>query len=277
MQLSGTIAPWLLGVLGLLTLLTIAITMKAWRDAKTSPYFFLRRQALKRMQSYFMASLALLAATGAAAAYSWQPPQDTTLRYAAITNAKPVQFSLSAARANSSALDVEDDIPEVVQYERYPGLEQTRNGNGDLTQGEASLLQTGSSLPEEFNRVEPRAPLNNNTELGDISFSTSVTDRYEPINPDRRFVAGHFRLYATFTYEGMVNGMAWSWVWRFNGEAVSGGNEIWNYGSSGPGYIYLAPEEGFQPGQYTLEVWVNGERRLTQGAVTITPGVSAGN
>ncbi|MBK7180127.1 MAG: hypothetical protein IPH82_23580 [Chloroflexi bacterium] len=51
-------------------------------------------------------------------------------------------------------------------------------------------------------------------------------------------------LYATFDYSEMEDGMAWAWVWRHNGEVLEGGNELWDYGNEGPGFIYLSPEEG---------------------------------
>ena len=35
--------------------------------------------------------------------------------------------------------------------------------------------------------------------------------------------------------------------------------EAGTHGDEGPGWIYYEPPEGFQPGEYTLEVWVNGE------------------
>ncbi|HIP72722.1 MAG TPA: hypothetical protein EYH05_15165 [Anaerolineae bacterium] len=71
--------------------------------------------------------------------------------------------------------------------------------------------------------------------------------------------------------------MEWAWVWRLNGEVVDGGNELWEYGSDGPGYVYYSPEEGFQAGEYSLEVWVNGEL-MTRSTLTMTgTALSAGN
>ncbi|MCB0000072.1 MAG: hypothetical protein KDE56_30120, partial [Anaerolineales bacterium] len=77
--------------------------------------------------------------------------------------------------------------------------------------------------------------------------------------------------------KAMANGMEWAWVWRHNGEVVDGGNEIWNYGQEGPGYIFFAPEEGFASGDYSLEVWVNGELLTRSTAVMNNAAVAAGN
>ena len=84
-------------------------------------------------------------------------------------------------------------------------------------------------------------------------------------------------MYATFSYDGMEDGMVWSWVWRHDGEVVEGGNEVWEYGQDGPGYIYYNPENGFRAGLYTLEVWVNGELFTRSNMRMTGSALSSGN
>jgi hypothetical protein len=104
-----------------------------------------------------------------------------------------------------------------------------------------------------------------------------VTADYDAIDPGRVFGEGAYTLFATFEYKDMVDGLEWAWVWRHNGKVIDGGNELWAYGDEGPGYIYLSPEEGFLEGNYTLEIWVNGEL-LSQGAALMNDfAVAAGN
>lgn len=274
MTLSGTITPWLLGGLVVLVLLTVGITLKAWRDAKSSPYFFLRRQALQRMQSYALASFCLIVVTFVTAVYTWQTPPDTTARTALITYAKP---NLEINSAETELSSDRDQSPTVVQVNLTEASESERPlTSPDLV---GSLLQGPQgppALPTEFKTIEPRVSLKEDTELGSIAFSTVIDNNYEAIQPNRRFGEGFFTLYATFRYDAMVDGMSWAWVWRHNGTVVGGNNELWTYGNDGPGYVYFKPEEGFQPGEYSLEVWVNNEL-LTQANVIIAEGISAGN
>ena len=54
-------------------------------------------------------------------------------------------------------------------------------------------------------------------------------------------------------------------------------NELWTYGKDGPGYIYFSPEEGFQFGEYSLEVWVNGEMLAQSGAIMNSAAAAASN
>ncbi|MCZ7669823.1 MAG: hypothetical protein M5U34_22920 [Chloroflexi bacterium] len=83
-------------------------------------------------------------------------------------------------------------------------------------------------MPEAYDQLEPIVELNEDTELGSLSFSTEVTDRYESINPSTLFAEGFFTIYATFDYKSMADGMEWAWVWRRDGQVIEGGNKLWD-------------------------------------------------
>ena len=224
---------------------------------KRSPYFFMRQQAEKRLQTYMSTSLVLLFLTVGVAAYAWQAPADNISRVALLVNSKPPK----------------EDVVELVQDspETADSLELVEALAEQATETATSSRPT---LPPDFDKFDPTADLNENTVLGSLLFSTEVTDRYEPVDPNNIFAEGFYTIYATFEYEAMADGMEWAWVWRRNGEVLEGGNELWAYGEDGPGYIYLSPEEGFQNGEYTLDVWVN-EELLTRSGVTINPSAAA--
>jgi hypothetical protein len=247
--------------------------IKSWREAKRSPYFFLRVQAAKRMQTYLFVSLALIVVTFLTTAYAWNSPEDTTARVALLTRAKPVsQLNQLRPAADGPTLITDvTDVPTALEISMAPGVNRVSSAS-NLTD---PLLQP-QTLPAEFDQFEPTAELTDATKLGEIAFSTDITSDYQPINSTRRFVSGYFTIYATFSYDGMANGMVWSWIWRWNGEIVDGGNQIWNYGPDGPGYVYFAPEEGFRLGEYTLDIWLNG-KLFNQANLMIVEGATAGN
>ena len=204
----------------------------------------------------------LLLASGISA-YSWRAPTDNVTRAAVLDNTKPPK----------------DEI--VLLVEAAPELV----GSAELVQAlisNTSPLPLSASasrpiLPSEFNELQPKVDLRPTTELSPLVFSTEINEFYEPLSPARIFPEGYYMLYAIFEYKEMADGMVWSWVWRRNGEVIDGGNQEWEYGDSGPGFVYLAPEEGFQTGDYTLDVWVNGEL-LTRSALTVnSAAISAGN
>jgi len=266
--LSGTILPWLLGLLLVFAALALLLSLKLWRATKRSPYFFMRQQAAKRMQSYLSICAVLLLMSVGVGYYGWRTPTDTTLRMALISDAKPVSADIQElfSQPSTAELTVQSDMASA----------QSGGVANFLLSNDASAALS-PELPAAYDRFEPQAELSKTTKLGEVVLSSDVTDKYEAINPANIFGEGFYTLYATFAYDDMADGMEWAWVWRHNGKVIDGGNELWAYGDDGPGYIYLSPEEGFQEGRYSLEIWVNGEL-LGQATATMNDAaISAGN
>ncbi len=268
---SGTITPWLLGTFLTLSFIALFAAIKNWREMKRSPYFFQRLQAGKRLQSYLVTSTFLFLVTMGVTTYAWQQPQDSTPRRAILTHSKPGTGELNDAELSTLVETIDQE--SVASFQ----IEDAENPGQLITVIDQPFAAAPTSLPEEFDRFEPTVDLSDKSELGTLNFSREITDDYEAVAPQEIFPEGFYTLYATFTYEGLADGMVWSWIWRHNGEILEGGNEVWNYGDDGPGYIYLNPEEGFDSGRYSLEVWVNGELMTQASAVMNSVGASANN
>jgi hypothetical protein len=259
--------PWLVGAPLLLSFIALILAMKQWRDMKRSPYFFMRQQAGKRLQSYLSLSFVLMLAAAGAGFYGYRAPVDATVRMAVLSNSKPA----------------EEEVVEIVEAAKVAAeaeaLPEASSGGAiaDILLDGDDASAVRPELPDTYDQFEPQADLKPGTELGALSLSTDVTEDYDPIQPGRVFAEGFYTLYATFDYVDMSDGMEWAWVWRHNGTVVDGGNELWAYGEEGPGYIYLSPEEGFQEGEYSLEVWVNGELLGQAEAIMNDAAVAAGN
>ena len=269
---SGTITPWLLGTFLSLSLITLFAAIKNWREMKRSPYFFQRLQAGKRLQTYLVTSSFLFIITIGVTAYAWQEPQDTTPRKAILTRSKPNEDNQDVTELSAFVESVDEEAASSafqIEDTEIPGLL--------ISVADQPFTAAVVTLPEEFDRFEPTVELNNASNLSTLSFSTDISDEYEAVDPQEIFPQGFYTLYATFDYDGLADGMVWSWVWRHDGEVVEGGNEVWNYGDEGPGYIYFNPEEGFDAGRYSLEVWINGELMTQSTAVMNSVSVSANN
>jgi len=244
---------------------------------KRSPYFFQRLQAGKRLQTYLSASFALFVITMIVGFYAWQEPVDSTVRSAIISNSKPIPEIEEVEEEAFPSLD-ETIVDESISTEdRDIALGLAEPNPQLITVIEQPLVATQLTLPETYDRLNPEADLKDNSNLGTLTFSTEVTESYDAVDPRQIFAEGFYTLYATFDYEGLDDGMVWSWVWRHNGNVVEGGNEVWAYGQEGPGYIFFSPEEGFQAGQYSLDVWVNGELMAQSSAVMNNASISANN
>lgn len=279
-MISNTIGPWLLGISVALSLLVITLMIKAWRDMKRSPYFFMRRQAEKQLQSYAAKSVVFVLLTAVIALYTWQQPEpDTTLRVAILSNTKPPKaeivqlFAQDIAPGQANALTLDHLFLDGLADDLF----DPATGLALISEGREHGALAVTELPDQYNRVRPSAELNEDTKLGQIFFSTEVDGNYTAIDPRFIFGEGRYRLYATFSYDGMADGMAWSWVWRHNGQVVDGNNELWAYGTDGPGYIFYAPPTGFRNGEYSLEIWVNGELMTQATAIMNSAAITAGN
>ena len=269
---SETIAPWLLGVLVLLNVIMVIVTIRYWREMKRSPYFFLRQQAEKKFQTYSSTSLVLLLLISAISVYTLQSPQaDDVVRVAILSNTKPPEEEIMALLEDAELATADTAVTEPIV------IQQSGNLLEEVVSETAVAEEAEPALPDKFDQYEPQVDLQPDTDLGSIAFSTEIDEEYQAVGARNLFAEGFYTLYATFSYEDMADGMAWAWVWRYNDDVVDGGNELWAYGDDGPGYIYLNPDEGFQNGEYTLEVWVNGELFTQSTAVMNTAALAAGN
>jgi hypothetical protein len=269
--LPNSIIPWLLGGLLLLALFTLSVTFKSWREVKRSPYYFLRIQAGKRMQRYLVASFVLILLAAATSAYAWQSPDETTPQVGVLKHAKP---SLDAGGIAQEQEGQIQESPETITINLTPAsIREIGSAAADVV---VDPLQQPQTAPETSEQVVAASDPTGDASLGDILFSLDIGGDYRAIDPVSRFVEGFFTVYATFSYQGMADGMNWSWVWQRNGAEIEGGNQVWNYGHAGPGYIYFQPDGGFKAGEYSLAISVNGEQH-NQAGFTVTEGIAATN
>lgn len=237
---------------------------------KRSPYFFQRLQAGKRLQTYISSSAVLFLISLLVTAYAWEQPQQEPITMAILPNSKPVLVEEERDQS-------EPNVAEIVEDASPSSIQEDEDTGQLIIVSDQPFVAVQPELPEEFDRFEAAVDLQDTSELGTISFSTEVTEDYQAVDPREIFAEGFFTLYATFSYESLADGMVWSWIWRHNGEIVEGGNEVWAYGDEGPGYIYLEPEEGFDAGRYSLEIWINDELMAQSSAVMNDAIISANN
>lgn len=286
----NTIIPWISGGLVLLLGLGLWQTIRFWRESKRSPYYFLRKQAEQRMQTYSMGSVAAAVTLLFFVSYAWQPVEDTSLRMIEIPNTKPLSLSFNQSESitpntnTTEAIAEADDTPNVVALEGNNAIDvtadliasQSADDENRLTADSLSQLDgleavdsisaadvEVASLPAEYNQIDAVTELADDTIISTVTFANQINEiSYAPEVPSKLYETGFYTVYATFDYENMADGMVWSWVWRQNGRVIGGGNEMWQYGNDGPGYIFLAPVDGFTPGEYTVEIWVNGDLQV---------------
>ena len=72
---------------------------------------------------------------------------------------------------------------------------------------------------------------------------------------------------ARFLFAKMRDGQPWSAIWYFDGTEVARTSNVWSDGANGSKSISLAPTGGLVPGQYRLELYVEGALSATSDFV----------
>jgi Flp pilus assembly protein TadD len=122
---------------------------------------------------------------------------------------------------------------------------------------EGDVFQAGT-----FRVVEPTG------QFANIVFAASLDAYHQPVSASSVFTAGIGQVIAAFDYAGMQDGTAWSATWYRDGVAVSRSDSIWRGGASGSTWVALSDATGLLPGQYDLELAVDG--KIAQvGTVTV--------
>ncbi len=108
--------------------------------------------------------------------------------------------------------------------------------------------------------------------IGPIIFAAGADTQGNPVNPGTTFPTGLTELHFFCIYAGMQDGMNLDEKWILNGEELVTFNEVWEEGTSGTfhDHIYRTSGEPLPDGQYTLELYVEGQLAQTATATVGT-------
>lgn len=99
-------------------------------------------------------------------------------------------------------------------------------------------------------------------EFQHLVFSLELTSDGRPINPSQHFQEPVDEVYATFEYDGMRDGSAWSAVWMNNGNIIIEQNGDWDDGEEGSKSVKISNRNGVPAGEYHLVLGIGGEVAL---------------
>ncbi len=101
-----------------------------------------------------------------------------------------------------------------------------------------------------------------------LFFSAAVTPDSRPINPAALLPTGSDKLYATFDFDDMTQGIRWSQTWALNGKVIYQKEEAWDTTVSGRKTLVLGNKNALPDGIYHLTLTISGAVVL-QGNVTV--------
>lgn len=113
--------------------------------------------------------------------------------------------------------------------------------------------------------------------LSPISVATRMDRFNRPLDARQEFFQPPRRLFGTFTYDGLQDGLRWTAIWRRGDTILCVESKPWDGGTGGYGYTECEAEGGWVPGEHEVqmflgETWQVSTRFLVLGATgTPTP------
>lgn len=104
--------------------------------------------------------------------------------------------------------------------------------------------------------------------LSNLQFAANVDSDGRPVKPATSF-ANVGEVYGTFDSAGIHNGAQFKAVWAYEGQSVLEDESAWNLGDLERSWVSLTHKQGLPQGNYTLQLYLEGELQA-EGAFKIT-------
>jgi hypothetical protein len=116
-------------------------------------------------------------------------------------------------------------------------------------------------LPEPALTPLPSAvPSGEDARITIVTLAAGLDDDGQPVDPGDEFPPGDHRVYLFISYQGMINGTAWTFATCREGEYLDSSTQLWEWGEEGRTCLYYEPAGGYEPGVYEMRVFI--EERL---------------
>lgn len=103
-----------------------------------------------------------------------------------------------------------------------------------------------------------------------LTFSHGLDNAYQPIDPAVEFENPVGHLFASFSYDKLVDGVQWTALWFRDSELVYYETMVWIWGSGGLGFTDWEPDPSeWLPGTYVVQIFIGHEPK-TSGSFVIT-------
>jgi len=133
----------------------------------------------------------------------------------------------------------------------------------DLAASLIEVARSGQTVVSGQRSRPPERPRRGEVFITNIAFARDVTEDGELVDIVDQFPRGITSLVFSFDYSGMRPGMEWVDRWYVNGvldEVLSSPRPPWDLGESGAAWARLESDAGLAPGEYRLEIWVEGRK-----------------
>jgi hypothetical protein len=236
---------WVAQVLLLASVIPVGVVIAQLIKARRAPFYIARELALRRVKRWVLVALLLLVL----GLDLWIIPP----RLAPVFDRPSEQEPYTPA---PTSVTIVTFTPRPTQT---PTVTPTRRPTAT-----PPFIPTPTSdvpLPESALSPLPSAvPAGEGARIGVITLAADRDDRGQPVDPATEFPPGDRRVYLFVHYEGMANGVAWTFAIYREGALLDSTTQLWEWGAEGMTYLYYKPPGGYEPGTYEMRVFV--EHRL---------------
>jgi hypothetical protein len=207
--------------------------------ARRAPYYAMRQNAFKRAKRWVLVAFVL---------------QTLAVVLLIVNLYLPVIMPISPPTL--TALPTITPVPTPTPRPTYtPTVTPTRRPTA--TPPFIPTSTPAAPLPEPALSPLPSAvPAGEDARIALITLAADRDDSDQPVDPGTEFPPGNRRVYLFISYEGMVNGAAWTLAIYREGEFLDGTTQLWEWGEQGRTYLYYTPPAGYTPGVHEMRIFI---------------------
>jgi hypothetical protein len=247
--LAGPILTWTRAIAYILlvaTVIPVGMVVSQLIKARRAPYFAMRQSALRRGRRWLLAALVVLVV---AIDLLVVPP-----RLAALLRQpeEPVLDTLTPTPA--PIITATRTLPPT----RTPTTTPTRRPTA--TPPFIPTLTPEVPLPESaLTPLPSEVPADDGANITIITLAAARDDAGQPVDPGTEFPPYIPRVHLFIYYEGMRNGIPWTFAIYREGDLLDSTTQLWEWGTEGKTDLYYEPPGGYAPGIYEMRVFI-GDR-----------------
>ena len=230
---------WAAYVLLLALVVTVTMIISQLIRARRAPYYAMREDALKQVRLWMLVALILLVL---AIDLLIVPPRLATI----IAPPTPTPTVFPTVTLTFTPISSPTGTPTVAPTRRPSATPPfIPTSTPDVPPPESALTPLPSAVPA-----------GEDARITIITLAADEDDSGQPVNPGAEFPPGDHPVYLFVSYEGMVNGVVWTFAIYREGEFLDGVTQLWEWGIEGRTSLYYEPPGGYEPGIYEMRVFI---------------------
>jgi len=207
--------------------------------ARRAPYYIMRRDALRRARRLVLAALGLQA-LGLVLLI-------VVLRLVAVAFSPVPVPTVSPTATPTLTLTLSPTCTPSATSTRRP----------TATPPFIPTLTPAIPLPESALSPPPSAvPAGEDARIVIVTLAAGQDDSSQPVGPGTEFPPGDHRVYLFISYDGLTDGVAWTFAVYHDEKFLDGTTQLWEWGEQGMTYLYYKPPQGYEPGIYEMHLFI---------------------